>query len=36
MHVYVRSDLTDGNAVFCIYGLYMILSVNSDYFLQQR
>jgi hypothetical protein len=31
---HVRSALTISNSAFCVYGVFMILNVNSDYFLK--
>jgi hypothetical protein len=33
--MYAPSALTVSNSAFCTYGFYMILTVNSDYFLKQ-
>jgi hypothetical protein len=34
--LYVPAALKISNSAFCIYGFCTILSVNSDYFLEQR
>jgi len=36
MELYVPVALTISNSAFCIYGFSVILSVNTNYFLEER